>query len=353
MKKESEAYIQYIWANKLLKSNVFRCTENRQVEILSWGVHNLKENGPDFKFACIRYQGLKWYGHIEVHQRSSDWLKHCHHQDPQYQNVILHVVRVNDSKDAVFSFPTIVLQDDAILPNRFYSKGTLSKSIILCGMQISESIFKDKFIFDQLLSARMFRKANEIKTLDLKKESISGFGKNTNVFLFRYIADNWHYSAGLSILEFIKINKQTVEKLVVTKNSYGNARMNQVFKALEAFVLQFCPSFFIISPLQNATKIITNFMRSTWFNDNRSIGYFLLINIWLPFFLRMNSLNLKQIIALLVSFPREENTILSQWKNYGISSNNAFESQAILEIYSQLCKNKKCLSCPLGKELLS
>lgn len=61
----------------------------------------------------------------------------------------------------------------------------------------------------------------------------------------------------------------------------------------------------------------------------------------------------EQILVLLYSFPKEQNEVLSKWFKLGIHSNNALESQAILEIYSQLCMHKKCLSCPIGTELLS
>lgn len=61
----------------------------------------------------------------------------------------------------------------------------------------------------------------------------------------------------------------------------------------------------------------------------------------------------EQIIALLKSFPKEKNEILTKWFKLGIQTNNALETQAILEIYSQLCIRKKCLTCPFGKELLS
>jgi hypothetical protein len=35
-------------------------------------------------------------GEIEIHYRASDWIAHGHHLDPAYNNVILHIVSVND-----------------------------------------------------------------------------------------------------------------------------------------------------------------------------------------------------------------------------------------------------------------
>jgi hypothetical protein len=350
--RESEEYLHYIWSNKLVKTNVFKSTTKQSIEIVSWGEHNTIENGPDFKFGSIRINNITWYGHIEIHQKSSDWFKHNHHLDVHYENVILHVVREHDIKDDVFSFPTIVLSDDIILFNNYHSKNWKVKSSILCKNQISETLFTNKFSYEDLVIERMIRKSKKLLSFDLKKESIAGFGKNTNEPLFRFIADYWIYSE-VSIWEFMRKNQPRLLNLTVTKSSYSNARIQKVYEALHLFVIQFPTSFFLISPLRTVGQLLNNFMYSTWFEKYKSIGYFLLINIWLPFFWRSKLMANEQIITLLKSFPKEKNEILTKWFKLGIQTNNALETQAILEIYSQLCIRKKCLTCPVGKELLS
>ena len=338
--------------NKLFKTNVFTSTTKHSIEILSWGEHNSIENGPDFKFGSIRFNNITWYGHIEIHQKSSDWFKHNHHLDVHYKNVILHVVREHNVKDEVFSFPTIVLSDDIILSNNYQLKNRKVKSKILCKNQISESLFTDKFRYEELVKDRIIRKSKKLLSLDLRIESIAGFGKNTNSELFRFIADNWQNS-DVTIWEFIKQNQNRLLSLIVTKRAYSNARIEKVYEVLHLFVLQFPPSFFLTSTSQAVEDLLNNFMYSTWFQKNQSIGYFLIINIWLPFFWRNRIMDFEQILTLLTKIPKEKNEILSKWYKLGIQSNNALESQAILEIYSQLCIHKKCLTCPIGKELLS
>ena len=338
--------------NKLFKTNVFTSTTKHSIEILSWGEHNSIENGPDFKFGSIRFNNITWYGHIEIHQKSSDWFKHNHHLDVHYKNVILHVVREHNVKDEVFSFPTIVLSDDIILSNNYQLKNRKVKSKILCKNQISESLFTYKFRYEELVKDRIIRKSKKLLSLDLRIESIAGFGKNTNSELFRFIADNWQNS-DVTIWEFIKQNQNRLLSLIVTKRAYSNARIEKVYEVLHLFVLQFPPSFFLTSTSQAVEDLLNNFMYSTWFQKNQSIGYFLIINIWLPFFWRNRIMDFEQILTLLTKIPKEKNEILSKWYKLGIQSNNALESQAILEIYSQLCIHKKCLTCPIGKELLS
>jgi len=49
-------------------------------------------DGPDFKRAAIEIDGLTWHGDIEIHTQSEHWNSHGHHNDPNFDAVILHVV---------------------------------------------------------------------------------------------------------------------------------------------------------------------------------------------------------------------------------------------------------------------
>jgi len=52
--------------------------------------------GPDFSSAMLEIGGRLRSGDIEIHTRSSDWIAHGHHLDARYNNVILHIVTVDD-----------------------------------------------------------------------------------------------------------------------------------------------------------------------------------------------------------------------------------------------------------------
>ncbi|PZP51333.1 MAG: DUF2851 domain-containing protein [Pseudopedobacter saltans] len=49
----------------------------------------------------------------------------------------------------------------------------------------------------------------------------------------------------------------------------------------------------------------------------------------------------------------EDNKIIKLWKQHGISSRNALESQSLLELYRHYCEPKKCLSCNVGIKYLN
>lgn len=66
-----------------------------RVQIISRGEWN-HEAGPDFRNAKIRYRGQILRGDIELHRKSSDYIRHGHLADAAYDNVILHVVEEDD-----------------------------------------------------------------------------------------------------------------------------------------------------------------------------------------------------------------------------------------------------------------
>jgi len=57
-------------------------------------------------------------------------------------------------------------------------------------------------------------------------------------------------------------------------------------------------------------------------------------------------------ISHLLEMRPESNSILNKWIELGVKAENAFESQALLELKNSYCKQKKCLQCNVGTNLL-
>jgi hypothetical protein len=57
-------------------------------------------------------------------------------------------------------------------------------------------------------------------------------------------------------------------------------------------------------------------------------------------------------LKLLEELPGESNAIVSQWKSLGMPVENALKTQALLQLKSNYCDRKKCLSCRIGVRLL-
>jgi hypothetical protein len=91
----TEDFLHFVWKYKRFRSFGLVTTEGDALTVTASGHHN-HDGGPDFHDARIRIGETSWAGHVEIHLRSSDWLKHGHHRDRAYDNVILHVVFEDD-----------------------------------------------------------------------------------------------------------------------------------------------------------------------------------------------------------------------------------------------------------------
>jgi len=90
-----EDFLHYLWKLKKFDLSNLTTSDGQKVVILDFGIHN-NDSGPDFFNAKVQIEDTLWAGNIEIHVKSSDWLKHNHQQDKAYNNVILHVVYEND-----------------------------------------------------------------------------------------------------------------------------------------------------------------------------------------------------------------------------------------------------------------
>jgi len=62
--------------------------------------------------------------------------------------------------------------------------------------------------------------------------------------------------------------------------------------------------------------------------------------------------NFSSVISIIDKIKPEKNKIISKFNNLKITSSNAFETQALLQLKNEYCNNKRCLQCEIGKEVL-
>jgi hypothetical protein len=86
-----EDLLHYAWRTKNFQAQDLKTTDNAPINILEFGNYNT-DSGADFQNARVKIGDYLWAGSVEMHVYSSDWLKHNHHQDAAYKNVVLHVV---------------------------------------------------------------------------------------------------------------------------------------------------------------------------------------------------------------------------------------------------------------------
>lgn len=108
----TEELFQHIWQFRLFKTANLTTIEGETVQIIHSGAHN-RHAGPDFTAAKIKIGDTLWAGNVELHLRTSDWYRHGHHRNGQYDNVILHVVFEHDVAhyDTTNMPPCLALQE--------------------------------------------------------------------------------------------------------------------------------------------------------------------------------------------------------------------------------------------------
>jgi hypothetical protein len=62
--------------------------------------------------------------------------------------------------------------------------------------------------------------------------------------------------------------------------------------------------------------------------------------------------SIENAVQLLVSIAPERNAIIQKFHDFGIKTNNAFESQSLLQLKNEYCNKSRCLECAIGMELL-
>jgi len=105
----TERLLQFIWQFQYFNKSELTTSEGEAVQIIFPGQFNSNQ-GPDFSDAKIKIGHEIWAGNVELHFKTSDWKKHRHHKDSNYNNVILHVVWEDDEAGPA-NVPTFPLRE--------------------------------------------------------------------------------------------------------------------------------------------------------------------------------------------------------------------------------------------------
>lgn len=114
-----EDLLRHIWTKKLFDESRLATTDGLTVHINNCGTLS-HTGGPDFRNAEIKINGTTYRGDIEFHRTVEDWKLHNHHNDPNYNAVILHVVfqgkAERTSSQSGRTIPTIILEPFLLTP---------------------------------------------------------------------------------------------------------------------------------------------------------------------------------------------------------------------------------------------
>ena len=395
-----EIVLHYIWEHCLWAGFEQQTTDGRKVEILSVGEHN-RDAGPDYSHARVKIDGHEWVGNIEIHVCSSDWLRHHHHVDKAYDNVILHVVRTAD-KPIYNARGELVPQCELQYPSDKDYLSALFDSAQKMDSAMSRIGCAEQLVRDPELISKGWRKSLLRKRLECKRASIErlleitkgswehalyislarNFGFHTNSLPFEQLAINTPLSylqkhrnnlfqlTALLMGQAGLIDEPTMQKeydFLRTKfnltsldsSIWKHARMRPQ-NSPELRIRQFAQLLYLSESL--LSKILdTDDLKEleglfTVDKMGKSSIDILLINTVLPYkyayaLYKNNAMKAESVIALMEHIPAENNTIIRQWKVLGQQINNAADTQALLHLYQNYCQHHECINCEVGYQI--
>lgn len=419
-----EEFLHYLWKYKLYNTSNLTTVNGETIEIINSGLHNL-DAGPDFFNGKVKVGKTTWAGNIEIHVKSSDWLKHNHQTDKAYDNVVLHVVYQYDKPVLDKNnqpIPTLELKN--IIDQSLYGKYTdliESKDWIPCGNQIKlVDDFTINTWLNRLAIERLERKSEEIKhTLSFNKNDweqtfyqylFKYFGLKVNALPFEQLAKNtplkitekhnqlgsiealFYGQAGFleeelkdeyyqnlqKEYQFLKakfklqaIDKSLWKLLRLRPANFPTIRISQLSnvlaknprlfsKVIQAKTLAEIQDYFRV----NASKYWDSHYQyggDTTPPSTKKLGINtinnIIINVVVPFTFvygkfKQDEILVEKALMLLENTPPEKNTIITNWKNLGVTIKQSMQTQSLIELKNNYCSAKKCLNCSIGNHLL-
>lgn len=234
----TEDFLYYLWQYKTYKLPL--CTMGgEEITVLDTGMRNY-DSGPDFSFAKLKIGDTVWAGNVEMHLKSSDWIRHGHGDDPAYESVILHVVYEHDA-DVVTSGGSKldVLELKERLENGEYArykKLITSKTWVACSGQIKEINDVNLYAWlDRLLVERLEAKVEVVEALLQSTKNnweqafyislARNFGFNTNSDAFELLARH----TPIEVLARYKNSLFQLEALLFGQSSLINPNLKEEY----------------------------------------------------------------------------------------------------------------------------
>ncbi len=417
----TEKLLQYLWNFKIFNSFDFKDTEGNYLEIIDFGRWNFN-SGPDFLFGKIKTKDVVLVGNIELHVKSSDYIFHQHSGNPEFENLILHVVFYHDveieelnnkntltlelknyiDEDILWKYESLLKQKQFIpcedlfdakkMPFHFCEE-TLLKKLAVKSIEIEESLMRNQNNYEAVLFQNL----------------AYSFGLKVNALIFREMAEGLDFTVLNKIrqnltqtealffgicgwlekpedeetkilkreFDFLKTKYQLPRTPFTPKFSklrppnFPTIRLSQLASLYHLHQNLFSKLIFAKNT-DEMVAVFTKIKASNYWNNRFNFGkissveseksltidfvYLILINTVLPLKYCYYKNSDEDIIDVILEFyrniPPEKNTIIEGWKSLGIEMGNALETQAMLFQHKENCKEKNCLNCGIGLQLL-
>lgn len=399
MHEHMEQLLHYVWKHRIFPLQPLSTTDSRSVEVIDVGLHN-NDAGPDFFNAKVRIDGVLWVGNVEIHLRASDWMRHNHHSDAAYNNVVLHVVEQADVEVTTADGktpPTLVLPIPEAV-ERNYTQLQMTDDYPRCWAVIPQlSEFARHSWLSSLLYERIAQRARRClewlhqndgdweHTLFIALSRNFGFSVNGDAFelwakrlplyaaakhrdnlfqieaLFLGVAgmiDDEHFGTHQKEWNYLKHKFQLAEPadkvqwryLRLRPQNFPHVRILQLAKLYH----QRSADFSRLMQCASREEVHSAFDGLPLSTATRDL---LIINTICPMLFahgleHANEQEQERALTLLESLPAERNHILTLWKRCGIGVDTAADSQALIQLKREYCDRYNCLRCRFGYEYM-
>jgi Protein of unknown function (DUF2851) len=401
----TEVLLYFLWQKQEFTNLNLLTTQGEKLAVIHPGKRNLNA-GPDFEDAWIRMENLRWNGHVEIHVKASDWLKHGHATNLAYNHIILHVVWEAD-RDIYYSnsngIPTLELKNhvSAETLEKYKDINPETAQKLTCANFINTASRLARFsAFDGSLMERIHAKALTFLTR-LKENNYQwedsiylqlaeSLGYKTNAEAMVVLAKTLtltclkRYGKTLHRMEAMLLGQAGL--LHTTKpcpglNSENYKTLKTTYQELAEILAiakhempahywkngKLYPKGFPASRIRELAFYINKYpsLEVAIFNEGLpSVTYLasnfsanLAINTVAPILfaygIHYSDHEFKnRALQLLEHFPPEQNYITRLWKKAGLNLANAADSQGSIERYNRHCLNHHCLNCPIAQEWL-
>ena len=410
----NEAFLHYIWQYQNFSIPTLSTTDGEALIIHRTGYHN-KDAGPDFQEAQLEIGGIKWSGAVEIHVYGQDWFHHKHEEDPNYENVILHVIWDE--------YVALTYADGRKVPTLIL-KGIVEESLIEKYLQLINNLelvpcASNLGKVNPLVIAQM-KEVSLVERLHQKSEKaevffeqaagdweattyymlMSAFGFKVNQYAFERLSELLPIQmihkydqqaqmvealffgyAGLLDNDSSQLVQEEVSrnwKFLRHKHKIADVLPPHLWKFLRLRPANF-PTVRIAQAsdvVQRVKKLFQRFVLEADYqalfkllkgeeerdvSSKLSLGDFsvrtLILNVspaMLTLYARKtdNYAYLDKALYLLEKIAYEDNKVTRMYKKIGFSLQTAYDSQALLQLYSSYCLPKQCLNCKIGLSIL-
>ena len=394
-----EDLLQFIWQKQLFQGEL-KTLKGERLSVIHPGQLN-RFSGPDFSNARIKINDMLWAGNVEIHVKESDWYKHKHENDPAYQNIILHVVSEVGIKRSETGHPTLNLFphiDQKLIQNYEVLMGGMNR--LACSGHIGTMTWEKRNLWLEAMGLERFKLKVEEYQRALHKSMFDfdrllmellfkAFGFSSNKFAFEQLAERVDPSyllrlsdkvesiyillRGLSSLELTEIEKREFNVLKgrfkLQAIEHGSWKTGAVRPANKP-ELRLAQLAELLSRFEDLRKALNSMLNPKELMGSlfeirklgiRPVGQSsqenILINAFAPYVFILGDYKDDQqlkdyAISMLDQIGAEENRFTRIFASEGLEADSALDSQAMIHLFRNYCRPKKCLNCAIGNDLM-